>query len=109
MAATRGRKVAEPLSRRDGVAVLAARSPNCTFSDRVQAAARAGLRAVVVYNTIEGIYRNRTYATDKYDYDCSRGSGVVSKFTKDEKMDGFRSSPCASECDSGGACSRARR
>ena len=52
--------------RRDGVAVLAARSPNCTFSDRVQAAARAGLRAVVVYNTIEGIYRNRTYATDKY-------------------------------------------
>ena len=87
--------------RRDGVAVLAARSPNCTFSDRVQAAARAGLRAVVVYNTIEGIYRNRTYATDKYDYDCSRGSGVVSKFTQEEKMDGFRSSPCASECDSG--------
>ena len=87
--------------RRDGVAVLAARSPNCTFSDRVQAAARAGLRAVVVYNTVEGIYRNRTYATDKYDYDCSRGSGIVSKFTQDEKMDGFRSSPCASECDSG--------
>ena len=51
--------------------------------------------------TFEYIYRNRTYATDKYDYDCSRGSGVVTKFTKDEKMDGFRSSPCASECDSG--------
>ena len=48
----------------------------------------AGLRAVVVYNAIEGIYRNRAYATDKYDYDCSRGSGVVSKFT--QKMDGFR-------------------
>ena len=88
-------------TRKDGVAVLAARSPNCTFADRAKAAAKAGLRAVVVYNTIEGIYRNRTYAEDKYDYDCSRGKGVVNIIKQAEKMDGFRTSPCAKQCDSG--------
>ena len=83
---------------RDGFGVLAARSPNCTFADRAAAAAAAGVRALVVYNTVEGIYRNRSAAEDKYDYDCGNGRGTTSAAAKSydaDRLDGFLDSSCA--------------
>ena len=66
----------------DGFGVLAARSPNCTFGDRAVAAQKAGIRALIVYNTIEGIYRNRSHGEDKYDYECGNGESEVSTASK---------------------------
>ena len=94
----------------DGFGLLAARSPNCTFVDRAAAAAKAGVRALVVYNTVEGIYRNRSYAEDKYDYDCGNGRGAVDASSyasndayKEDRLAGFPGSSCAtgSSCESG--------
>jgi len=85
---------------RDGFALLAARSPNCTFSDRAAAAAVAGIRALVVYNTIEGIYRGRSAGESETDYECGNGRSLVS--TAREQMTGFQTTECAldSECES---------
>ena len=90
----------------DGFGVLAARSPNCTFVDRAVAAARAGIRALVVYNTVEGIYRNRSHGEDKYDYDCDNGRSYVdgaSKAFAADRLAGFTGAACAqaSSCESG--------
>ena len=84
---------------RDGYGLLAARSPNCTFAERAAAAEAAGVRALIVYNSVEGIYRNRSAAEDKYDYDCDNGRGTAAKasptFARD-RSDGFLGSACAS-------------
>lgn len=77
-----------------GWAIFAARSPACTFADRGIAASKAGYEAVVVYNTIEGIYRNRSYADAKTDYECDNGKSWV-RNASDGKNSGFPDSECA--------------
>jgi hypothetical protein len=57
------------------------RSPNCTFSQRAAAAEALGAAVLVVVNTVEGIYRNRTHATAREDFDCDEGEGSVASLT----------------------------
>ena len=83
-----------------------ARTHTGTFEDRAAAASKAGLKALIVYNSIEGIYRNRSHAEDQYDYECANGKSATSKSAKTfaaDKADGFRSSACAQDakCASG--------
>lgn len=80
-------------------AILSARSPNCSFSDRATSASAAGYSVVVVYETVEGIYRNRSSAEDKADYDCAKGESWVRRTS--DKFSGFADSECAKSCDSG--------
>lgn len=83
-------------------AILAARSPACFFADRGIAASKAGYKAIVVYNTIEGIYRNRSHADAKTDYECDNGKSWV-RDASAGKISGFPDSECAQSksCASG--------
>mmetsp|Transcript_18345 Transcript_18345/g.27654 ORF Transcript_18345/g.27654 Transcript_18345/m.27654 type:complete len:696 (+) Transcript_18345:10-2097(+) len=93
---------------KDGFAILAARSPNCSFGDRMLAVGGVGGKALIVYDTIEGIYRNRSTAQAGTDYECSRGQSWVSKQNdfnsiaayKSARLDGFKDSGCAQQCES---------
>mmetsp|Transcript_25764 Transcript_25764/g.79257 ORF Transcript_25764/g.79257 Transcript_25764/m.79257 type:complete len:598 (+) Transcript_25764:66-1859(+) len=76
-------------------ALLSARSPNCTFAERAVAASRAGVAAVVVYATPEGVYSNRTFA-EPSDYDCANGRSWVA--SRSGKWRGFPDSDCAKTC-----------
>lgn len=49
---------------------------NCTFLDKTIAAANIGALGVVVYNSLEGIYKNNDYASSD-DYECDNGSAYV--------------------------------
>jgi len=87
-----------------GWALLTQRSPNCSFEDRAVAAQGLGASLLVVANSVEGVYRNRTHADAKDDYECSRGSGyVVTKASDGGKLAGYPQSSCAAAagCDSG--------
>ena len=79
--------------------VLAARSPNCTFADRGTEAEKYGLKAVIVYNTLEGIYRNRTFAEPFVDYECRNGRSFVHN-PSTMKFQGYPLSECAGKCPS---------
>jgi len=84
-------------------ALLVQRSPNCTFGDRAKAAQDMGAIALIVENTIEGIYRNRNYTDSKYDYECNNGDSWESRpINKNNKLSGFPLSDCSlnSKCDS---------
>ncbi|KAJ8600129.1 hypothetical protein CTAYLR_003461 [Chrysophaeum taylorii] len=83
-------------SKKEGL--FAARSPNCSFSDRAVAAKAAGFAALVVYNTIEGIYQNRSRAKAGEDFECENGKATASSLKG--KWEGFPSE-CPSECESG--------
>jgi len=86
----------------NGWALLTERSPNCTFGARAEAAEVLGASALLVVNTVEGIYRNRSHGDNRYDYDCSNGRGYVESIKADGgKLAGFPFSSCASSCDSG--------
>uniref|UniRef100_A0A7S2H102 PA domain-containing protein n=1 Tax=Octactis speculum TaxID=3111310 RepID=A0A7S2H102_9STRA len=82
-------------------ALLVQRSPNCTFEARALAAQQTNVSGLIVQNSIEGIYKNRSYTTDKYDYECDNGRSYTTSIA--DKMDGFPDSSCASDyqCDSG--------
>jgi signal peptide peptidase-like protein 2B len=85
-----------------GWALLTERSPNCTFGARAEAAEALGAAALLVVNTVEGIYRNRSHGDDQDDYDCGNGKGFVSSSTADGgKLAGFPLSSCARSCGSG--------
>jgi len=60
-----------------------------------------GASAMVVRNSIEGIYQNRTYTTDKTDYECDNGESWAS--STHDKFEGYTHSSCAKDdaCDSG--------
>jgi hypothetical protein len=91
------------ISKKLKFALLVQRSPNCTFSQRAIAAQKVGASALVVQNSLEGIYRNRSYAENKVDYDCNNGESWTSSYKNvDEKYTGFQSSTCAtnSKCAS---------
>ena len=59
-------------------ALLVQRSPNCTFEQRALAAQKIGASAIIVQNTVEGIYHNRSHAEAQSDYECSYGKSYVS-------------------------------
>ena len=81
-----------------GFALLVQRSPNCTFGDRAVAAQSIGAKALIVANSIEGIYRNRSYGEALEDYDCSNGEGYVpSVKSEGGKLNGFPLSSCAAD------------
>ena len=82
-------------------ALLAQRSPNCSFSERAVAAQKLGAVALVVVNTVEGIYANRSFGEAKQDYECRNGeSFVTSVQAEGGKMAGFPGSKCARQCQS---------
>lgn len=58
---------------------------------------------MIVSNTVEGIYRNRSYAENKVDYDCNNGQSWISNYKDvNEKNNGFMTSSCSlnSKCES---------
>eukprot|EP00903_Cladosiphon_okamuranus_P014280 g13263.t1 len=57
--------------------VLLVERGNCFFDEKALAAQEAGAEGLVVMNSVEGIYQDKTAATDKYDYECSNGEGWV--------------------------------
>lgn len=85
----------------DGFALVVERSPNCTFEARAWAAEAVGASAMVVRNSIEGIYQNRTYTTDQTDYECDNGQSWTS--STNDKFEGYTHTSCAKDdgCESG--------
>eukprot|EP00752_Nemacystus_decipiens_P009947 g8870.t1 len=61
----------------NGGFVLLVERGNCFFDEKALAAQEAGAEGLVVMNSVEGIYQDKTAATDKYDYECSNGEGWV--------------------------------
>ncbi|CAN0017698.1 unnamed protein product [Scytosiphon promiscuus] len=57
--------------------VLLVERGNCFFDVKALAAQEAGAEGLVVMNTVEGIYQDKSAATDKYDYECDNGEGWV--------------------------------
>lgn len=81
-----------------GFALLVQRSPNCTFGERAVAAQGVGAKALIVANSVEGIYRNRSHGEEFEDYDCSNGEGFVeSALASGGKLAGFPTSSCATD------------
>ena len=74
-------------------ALLAARSPNCTFDERARAAEALGASALVVYNTLEGMYRNRSSGESKADFECRRGRSWEP--SRARAFEGYADSACA--------------
>jgi len=79
----------------ESLALLVRRSSNCTFGHRAAAAEALGASAIVVANSVEGMYRNHTYATAQQDYDCSNGAAWVHSLG--DKLSGFPTSSCATD------------
>jgi len=78
---------------------------NCSFVDKAIAAESIGAVGVIIYNSLEGIYQDRSYALDT-DYDCDKGSGYVTSLQYpiySDEMDALMPTSCtgASTCDSG--------
>eukprot|EP01041_Mallomonas_annulata_P000605 gene605-1168_t len=48
----------------------------CNFIDKGKHAAQAGASGLIVYNSLKGIYQNKTYA-NPMDYECNYGRGYV--------------------------------
>jgi hypothetical protein len=82
-------------------ALLAARSPNCTFEERALAAEAINASALIVYNSLEGIYRNRSFGENKVDFECSNGKSWES--VRATRFEGYPKSQCAKDdaCASG--------
>ena len=85
-------------------ALLAARSPNCTFDERARAAEAVGASASIVYNTLEGMYRNRSHGESKADFECRRGRSWEP--SRAGAFGGYPDSKCARDdaCGSAAAC-----
>jgi hypothetical protein len=78
---------------------------NCSFEAKAHAAIGLGAVGVVVYNSLEGIYQGRNYASTS-DYECANGMGYVPKIISpiySSAMDETMPEVCtkSSLCDSG--------
>ena len=56
--------------------VLILERGGCSFYSKAQNAQDAGAAAVLIYNSLEGIYSGKSYA-DSQDYECKNGEGWV--------------------------------
>ena len=57
--------------------VLLLERGDCSFYDKAKNAQDAGASAVIIYNSLEGIYAGKSYASSR-DYECSDGEASVS-------------------------------
>jgi len=87
--------VVPALRNRPDFYLLVARG-NCSFIDKATAAKNAGALGVVVYNSLQGIYQGRTYASPM-DYECANGAGYVRKVVEpvyDDAMNALMPTTC---------------
>ena len=98
--------VAPSLRNNLGFYLLVSRG-NCSFIDKAVAAKKIGALGVVVYNSLEGIYQGKDYASD-IDYECDNGSGYIdmdgiTSAVYDDAVNDLMPESCTkhSNCDSG--------
>jgi hypothetical protein len=69
-------EISKPYVSRSMPFVLILERGECSFYSKAKNAQEAGAAAVLIYNSLEGIYSEKPYA-DSRDYDCSNGEGWV--------------------------------
>ena len=60
----------------NGDAYLLVGRGECSFEDKLSAALSSNAKGLIVYNSLQGIYQDRLYASS-LDYDCYNGVGYV--------------------------------
>ncbi len=62
--------------------ILLVERGKCSFASKALAAQRIGAVSLIVANTLEGIYGNRSQVENKLDYECANGKGWVKEVSK---------------------------